>query len=178
MTARGCGCWRHGPALVWLRLWARGVALPCGSSVVVGCMAAARDGGSVMQSRYARAGVALHGGCSPFPFVVQPGGAARPSANPHNNIYMYRCGQFRIEGRPCPCPVVADGCLGGRCPAFCRYCRASGSQAWHKNSAPVAAWAPAHCWFSGLAGGGPLPPPSAFIQAARHRACRWPRWRG
>lgn len=139
---------------------------------------AARGGGSVMQSRYARAGVALHGGCSPFPFVVQPGGAARPSANPHNNIYMYRCGQFRIEGRPCPCPVAADGCLGGRCPAFCRYCRASGSQAWHKNSAPVAAWAPAHCWFSGLAGGGPLPPPSAFIQAARHRACRWPRWRG
>ena len=106
------------------------------------------------------------------------GGAARPSANPHNNIYMYRCGQFRIEGRPCPCPVAADGCLGGRCPAFCRYCRASGSQTWHKNSAPVAAWAPAHCWFSGLAGGGPLPPPSAFIQAARHRACRWPRWRG
>lgn len=178
MTARGCGCWRHGPALVWLRLWARGVALPCGSSVDG---AAWRPPGSV--GRFCSCGV-------PAPALRFMAGVphSRLSCSrgappgrwpiPHNNIYIYRCGQSALRGTLGPCPVAADGCFGGHCPAFCLYCRASGIQAWHKNSAPVAAWAPAHCWFSGLAGGSPLPPPSAFIQAARHRACRWPRWRG
>lgn len=156
MTARGSGCWRHGPALVWLRLWARGVALPCGSSVDG---AAWRPPGAVGRL------------CSR---------GAPPGRRPIPTIIYICIGVVNsaLRGTLGPCPVAADGCFGGRCPAFCRYCNASGIQAWHKNSAPVAAWAPAHCWFSGLAGGGPLPPPSAFIQAARHRACRWPRWRG
>ena len=163
MTARGSGCWRHGPALVWLRLWARGVALPCGSSV----------DGAAWRPRCASWRV------FPIP-VCRAAGGRRSAVGPSPTIIYICIGVVNsaLRGTLGPCPVAADGCFGGRCPAFCRYCRASGIQAWHKNSAPVAAWAPAHCWFSGLAGGGPLPPPSAFIQAARHRACRWPRWRG
>lgn len=115
----------------------------------------------------------------PIP-VCRAAGGRRPAVGPSPTIIYICIGVVNsaLRGTLGPCPVAADGCFGGRCPAFCRYCRASGIQAWHKNSAPVAAWAPAHCWFSGLAGGGPLPPPSAFIQAARHQACRWPRWRG
>ena len=178
MTARGSGCWRHGPALVWLRLWARGVALPCGSSVDG---AAWRPPGAV--GRFCSRGV-------PAPALRFVAGVphsrlscsrgAPPGRRPIPTIIYICIGVVNsaLRGTLGPCPVAADGCFGGRCPAFCRYCRASGIQAWHKNSAPVATRAPAHCWFSGLAGGGPLPPPSAFIQAARHRACRWPRWRG
>lgn len=115
----------------------------------------------------------------PIP-VCRAAGGRRPAVGPSPTIIYICIGVVNsaLRGTLGPCPVAADGCFGGRCPAFCRYCRASGIQAWHKNSAPVATRAPAHCWFYGLAGGSPLPPPSAFIQAARHRACRWPRWRG
>ena len=128
MTARGSGCWRHGPALVRLRLWARGVALPCGSSVDG---AAWRPPGAV--GRFCSCGV-------PAPALRFVAGVphsrlscsrgASPGRRPIPTIIYICIGVVNsaLMGTLGPCPVAADGCFGGRCPAFCRYCRASGRE--------------------------------------------------
>ena len=128
MTARGSGCWRHGPALVWLRLWARGVALPCGSSVDG---AAWRPPGAV--GRFCSRGV-------PAPALRFMAGVphsrlscsrgAPPGRRPIPTIIYICIGVVNsaLRGTLGPCPVAADGCFGGRCPAFCRYCNASGRE--------------------------------------------------
>ena len=128
MTARGSGCWRHGPALVRLRLWARGVALPCGSSVDG---AEWRPPGAV--GRLCSRGV-------PAPALRFMAGVphsrlscsrgAPPGRWPIPTIIYICIGVVNsaLRGTLGPCPVAADGCFGGRCPAFCRYCNASGRE--------------------------------------------------
>ncbi len=128
MTARGSGCWRHGPALVWLRLWARGVALPCGSSVDG---AAWRPPGAVgrLCSRDVPAPALRFVAGVPHSRLSCSRGAP-PGLWPIPTIIYICIGVVNsaLRGTLGPCPVAVDGCLGGRCPAFCRYCNAFGRE--------------------------------------------------
>ena len=65
----------------------------------------------------------------PIP-VCRAAGGRRPAVGPSPTIIYICIGVVNsaLRGTLGPCSVAADGCFGGRCPAFCRYCNASGRE--------------------------------------------------